>query len=200
MGDVLFVRELAADRDLVLAFASDGTPAWAMDLESGLQWWYPGGDRDDVRDAIHDRWDTFSSMPIAAASYGGPHPAVELARRTDHSTPVVGQSRVLPTPVLPQVLAAARELPAPVRLVALGAAVVAAVVAVPLVLVLLLGGLARTDTPAVDDSTTSVPAVQTAGTRCAVLGETARDAGGHALVCVPPSRAFPSVLDWRATS
>lgn len=198
MDDVLFVRELAADRDLVLAFTADGTPAWAMDLESGVQWWYPGGDNDEVRDAIHESWSGFATMPIAAASYGGPHPAVELARRARRPV-AVPERAATPVPVIPRAVAVLGRLPAPVRLAALSLAALACLVALPLVL-LLLFGMAGEPASAPSGSAASDQGVHTAGSPCSVLGATARDGDGHALVCVPPSRAFPSVLDWRATS
>ena len=49
MADVVFVREIAGGRDLVLAIDHDGRPAWALDLDRDLQWWYPGGDTPGTR-------------------------------------------------------------------------------------------------------------------------------------------------------
>jgi hypothetical protein len=50
----------------------------------------------------------------------------------------------------------------------------------------------------VDEAT--VPAVATAGERCDVRGEISHDTQGRVLVCVSPSRALSSQLEWRATT
>jgi len=207
VSDVLFVRELAADRDLVLAFASDGSPAWALDLGSGLQWWYPGGDRARIRAAIAEQWSSFASMPITAASHSGPHPALELARRADAA------ARVEPPPpaAVPwshQLAAFLRGLSVRER-VAVGAAVtLVAVVVVPWVFAFLFAGTSAahgvdggtgTGFGTSSDSDT-VPAVAVAGERCDVRGEVSHDAAGHVLVCVSPSRALSFALEWRSTT
>ena len=199
MSDVLFVRELAADRDLVLAFASDGSAAWALDLGSGLQWWYPGGDRARVREAIAEHWSSFATMPITAASYAGPHPALELARRADAA------ARVEPpppdwTPWSHQLAAFVRGLSVRER-VALGAALVlAAVVVVPWVFSFLFAGTSAAHGVDGDPGSGTVPAVAVAGEHCDVRGEVTHDAAGHVLVCVSPSRALSFQLEWRSTT
>ncbi len=194
MADILFVRELAADRDLVLAFAPDGSPAWALDLESGLQWWYPGGDRARVREAIAEHWSGFATMPVTAASYAGPHPALELGRRADAAARVEPPSP--PTPWTTQLAALIRALSIPARVaVAVGVLLLAAAV-VPWVASFLVAGTSASH--GVDDAT--VPAVATAGERCDVRGEVSHDSGGRVLVCVSPSRALSSQLEWRATT
>jgi hypothetical protein len=194
VGDVLFVRELAADRDLVLAFAADGSPAWALDLESGVQWWYPGGDRARVREAIADHWSSFATMPITAASYAGPHPAVELGRHADAAARV--EPPAAPSPWTAQVVALLRELSIPARVAVAVAVVLLAVTVLPWVASFLVAGTSASH--GVDDAT--VPAVATAGERCAVRGEISHTADGRVLVCVSPSRALSSELEWRATT
>jgi hypothetical protein len=194
VGDVLFVRELAADRDLVLAFAADGSPAWALDLESGLQWWYPGGDRARVREAIADHWSTFATMPITAASRSGPHPAVELGRHADAAARV--EPPAAPTPWTEQVVALLRELSLPARVAVAVGAVLLAITVVPWIASFLVAGTSVSH--GLDDA--PVPAVATAGTRCDVRGEISHDTQGRVLVCVSPSRALSSELEWRATT
>jgi hypothetical protein len=195
VGDVLFVRELAADRDLVLAFAADGSPAWALDLESGLQWWYPGGDRVLVRDAIAEHWSTFATMPITAASYAGPHPALELGRRADAAARVEPPSTPEP-PWTAQLTALLRELSIPARVAVAVGALLLAVTVVPWVGSFLVAGTSASH--GVDDAT--VPVVATAGERCDVRGEISHDTQGRVLVCVAPSRALSSQLEWRSTT
>ena len=213
MSDVLFVRELADGKDLVFAFASDGSPAWALDRESGLQWWYTDGDSHDVRLAISEQWPTFETMPVAhRATYAAPHPAVELARRT-RRPPRVGPVRVRQVSRRPASgrqaqgtssaelpWAGAREtwarLPAGARFAVVVALTVIALVVVPLLGSVFVGG--DESTPA-DDSGAVVAAVQTADTRCGVRGLIAHDADGHVLVCAATSRALPADLVWRAT-
>jgi hypothetical protein len=194
VNDVLFVRELAAHRDLVLAFASDGSPVWALDLESGLQWWYPGGDRAQIREAIAEHWSGFATMPITAASRAGPHPALELGRRADT------QARVEPpphavTPWTRQLADALRGLSVPGRVAVAVGALVLVLTVVPWVASFLVGGASI---HAVDD--TSVPAVAIAGEQCDVRGEVSHSADGRVLVCVSPSRALSFRLEWRATT
>jgi len=199
MGDVLFVRELAAAHDLVLAFAADGSPAWALDLDSGLQWWFPGGNRAGVREAISEHWSTFATMPVTAASYAGPHPALELARRADAA------ARVEPpqpewTPWSRQLLALLRGLSVRERFaVATGAALVAVVV-VPWVFAFLFAGTSAAHGVGSDAGTDTVPAVAVAGETCDVRGEVTHDAAGRVLVCVSPSRALSFQLEWRSTT
>ena len=194
MADVLFVRELAADRDLVLAFAADGSPAWALDLESGLQWWYPGGDRARVREAIADHWSSFATMPITAASRSGPHPAVELGRHADAAARV--EPPPVPTPWTAQVVGLIRDLSIPARIAVAVGVVLLAVTVLPWVASFLAAGTAASH--GVDDAV--VPVVATAGDRCDVRGEISHTADGRVLVCVSPSRALSSQLEWRATT
>ncbi len=75
----------------------------------------------------------------------------------------------------------------------------AVLVALPLGLGLLLGASGGPATHPVDDSATPRTSVQTAGARCSVRGDTAHDVAARPLVCVPVSRAFPSLLAWRVT-
>ena len=199
MAEILFVRELAADRDLVFAFASDGRPAWATDLESGLQWWYPGGDRAAVREAISARWSTFPTMPIAAASYAGPHPALELGRRADAAARVAAPSPTSDRSPGSRLVAALRELSVPARLAVAAGVVVVAVTVMPWVVGFVLGGLSGTTHHSVDDAP-GPPAVAVAGAACPVRGEISHDADGHVLVCVSPSEAQSYQLIWRSTS
>jgi hypothetical protein len=194
VGDVLFVRELAADRDLVLAFAADGSPAWALDLESGLQWWYPGGDRARVREAIAAHWDGFASMPVTAASNAGPHPAVELGRLADAAARV--EPPAPPTPWATQLAALLRDLSMPARIAVAVGVVLLAVTVLPWIGSFLVAGTSASH--GVDEAT--VPAVATAGERCDVRGEISHDTQGRVLVCVSPSRALSSQLEWRATT
>ena len=196
MSDVLFVRELADGKDLVFAFASDGSPAWALDRESGLQWWYTGGDSHDVRVAISEQWPTFETMPVAhRATYSVPHPAVELARRTRRPVRVVSE-RVRSRAELPW--SGVRErwqgLPLAARLGIVVALAMLALVVIPVLGSVLVGGGADAPT---DDSGGVVAGVQTADSRCSVRGLIAHDADGHVLVCAASSRALPSDLVWR---
>jgi hypothetical protein len=194
VGDVLFVRELAADRDLVLAFAADGSPAWALDLESGLQWWYPGGERARVRAAIAEHWDSFATMPVTAASRTGPHPAVELGRHADAVARVAPAAP--PTPWTTQLVALLRDLSIPARMALAVGVLLLAVTVLPWVGSFLVAGTSASH--GVDDAT--VPAVATAGERCAVRGEISHTVDGRVLVCVSPSQALSSQLEWRATA
>lgn len=191
MSDVLFVRELAADRDLVLAFAADGSPAWALDLETGLQWWYPGGDRTRVREAIAEHWSGFATMPVTAASNSGPHPAVELGRAADAAARVEPPA---PPSWTTQVVALLRELSIPARVAVAVGVLLLAVTVLPWVAAFLTAGTAA----AVDES--GVPTVATAGDPCDVRGEISHDTQGRVLVCVPPSRALSYALVWRSTA
>jgi hypothetical protein len=79
MGDVRFVRQFENGRDLIFAFAADGTPAWAFDRVTGQQWWYPGGDQLVVREAITENWNGFSVLPVAPRPGGAARstPALE---------------------------------------------------------------------------------------------------------------------------
>ena len=192
MTEVLFVRELAADRDLVLAFAADGSPAWALDLESGLQWWYPGGDRARVREAIVEHWSGFATMPVTAASRSGPHPAVELGRHADAAERV--EAPVPTTPWADRLVAHYLALSIPARLAAAAGALLLAVTVLPWVASFLAAGASAAD----DEQT--VPTVATAGDRCDVRGEISHDTQGRVLVCVSPSRAMSSQLEWRSAT
>ena len=195
MTDVLFVRELAADHDLVLAFAADGSPAWALDLGSGLQWWYDGGDRCQVREAVAEHWSSFASMPITAASHAGPHPALELGRRAESVARVEPPSEPW-RPSVGQVVEQLRALSLPARVALAVGALLLAVTVVPWVAAFLTGG--ATGSPGLDDE--QVPAVAAAGQRCDVRGEVSHDADGRVLVCVSPSRALSFALEWRAAT
>ena len=195
MADVVFVREIAGGRDLVLAIDHDGKPAWALDLDRDLQWWYPGGDTPGTREAIAEAWPSLWTLPVAAVTpSSGEHPAVELGRRAERAA----YAEPAPPPaddlvsVLGQKWAA---LSRPARL-GLGAVMLAAIV---VLLSSLLGGVGGTppvDPPVGDDGMT-VTTTQVAGTPCPTRGLLAYDADGHHLVCVPPSRAMPSDLEWR---
>jgi hypothetical protein len=198
---VLFVRELAGGHDLVLAFASDGRPAWALDLESGLQWWFPGGESDVVRRAIAESWSSFPTMPIAAASSTGPHPALELGRRSATTEPADGAPAERSTvPSLLWLESAQRRLPERLRPGVAAAIVLGALVVVPILVVLLFGALDGFAKHAVDDPSSSTSAGPTAGATCAVRGAVAHDSAGRVLVCVAESRAMPSVLTWHAST
>ena len=201
MDGVLFVRELAGGHDLVLAFTSDGRPAWALDLDSGLQWWFPGGESDVVRRAIAESWSSFATMPIAAASSAGPHPALELGRRADASQPArtsaEGRSAA---PGLLWLESAQRRLSPGVRPSVALAILLAAVLVVPVLVVLALHPIGGARRPAVEDTSSTTSAVPTAGAPCSVRGEVARDPAGHVFVCVAESRAMPSVLTWHASA
>lgn len=202
MSDVLFVRELADGKDLVFAFASDGSPAWALDRESGLQWWYLEGDSHDVRRAISEQWPTFETMPVAhRATYAVPHPAVELARRTRRPVRVESSRRVAPSRTREAAVpwAGARDawvqLPLALRFGLVVALAVAGLVVVTLLGSVLGGGGAASDNPGDDTA-----AVQTAESHCSVRGLIAHDADGHLLVCAATSRALPADLVWRSTT
>jgi hypothetical protein len=199
VAEILFVRELAADRDLVFAFAPDGSPAWATDLESGLQWWYPGGDRAAVREAVAEQWHTFRTMPLAAASYAGPHPALELGRRADQAARISTSPPAAEGSPFARLVAALREMSVPARLAVAAGVVVVAVAVVPWVVGFVLAGVGGTSTHPVDDGP-GPPAVATAGTACPVRGEISHDADGHVLVCVSPSEALSYQLLWRSTA
>ena len=194
MTDVLFVRELAADHDLVLAFAADGSPAWALDLGSGLQWWYDGGDRCQVREAVAAHWSSFASMPITAASHTGPHPALELGRRAEPVARVEPPSE--PRHSVGQVVDQLRALSLPARVALAVGALLLAVTVVPWVTAFLTGGASTS--PGLGNE--QVPAVAAAGQRCDVRGEVSHDAAGRVLVCVSPSRALSFALEWRAAT
>jgi hypothetical protein len=75
MAQVRFVRQLADGKDLVFAYSPNGNPAWAIDLTTGQQWWYTGGDQPIVRSAITENWNNFSTLPAAAHPAGAEAPA-----------------------------------------------------------------------------------------------------------------------------
>ncbi|MFN8167437.1 MAG: hypothetical protein U0S36_01490 [Candidatus Nanopelagicales bacterium] len=189
---VLFVRELTAAGDLILAFGDDGRPVWALDRETGLQWWY-SGEQAEVRAAIAEAWESFATMPITAASYAGPHPAWELHRRDGR--PVVVPERDDEHPVRPWLRrrrAWFLRLSPPARILVVAGSVVLLFALVPWV----LGGLfPAPPRPAVVDPVGSV--VPAEGQRCTVRGELADDAEGHQFVCAASSRALSSDLIWR---
>lgn len=194
MSDVLFVRELVADRDVVFAFDADGSPAWAMDLDSHVQWWYAADDRPRIRAAVAEQWDTFASMPLTAATVRGAHPAIELGRRVDaaayHDEPA-------PAPAwTPRGWwALGRRLPRLAQAgVLVGLALIAAVV-VPWVFAFLTSS--PTTHHPVDPSPVDAPAIAVAGDACPARGLISHDAVGHVLVCIPPTEAQSYLLEWR---
>jgi hypothetical protein len=190
---LLFVRELTAEGDLILAFADDGSPVWALDRDTGLQWWFTDDDRTQARRAIDEAWPGFGSMPITAASYAGPHPTWELRRRETGRPapppPAADEHPVLP--VLRDLRARFLRLSHPGRLLVGSAAAVAALVLVSW----LLSTFAAAPRPSIAEQ----PAPPAAGAACAVRGELADAADGSLLVCAPTSRALSYELIWRAT-
>ena len=195
MADVVFVREIAGGRDLVLAIDHDGRPAWALDLDRNLQWWYPGGDTPGVREAIEEARHDFATLPVAAVTPApGPHPSVELGRRAERAAyeepgePAAGDDLIS--------LLADRwaRLSRPTRL---GLTALAAAAIVVLLSTLLAGvsGGATEQLPVGDDGMT-VTSVQVAGTPCPTRGLIAYEASGQRLVCIPPDRAIPIDLEW----
>ncbi len=196
MADVVFVREIAGGRDLVLAIDHDGKPAWALDLDRDLQWWYPGGDTPGTREAIADAWPSLWTLPVAAVTpTAGPHPAIELGRRAERAAYAEPDASPPADDLVSVLVERWSRLSRPARL---GLAALALAACVVLVSVLLGGvsGTAPVDLPVGDDGMT-VTTVQTAGTPCQTRGLLAYDAEGHRLVCVPPTRAIPSALEWR---
>jgi hypothetical protein len=191
----MFVRELVADRDVVFAFAHDGSPAWAMDLDSRVQWWYAADDQARIRAAVAEQWDSFDTLPLVAATTPGVHPAFELGRRVDAAaydddvgrswswSPRAWWTAVRALPTLTQVGVAV--------LVALAAAVV-----VPWLLAFLTS--APTTHHPIDPTPRDAPTVAVAGTECPARGLTSHDSGGHLLVCIPPTEAQSYRLEWRA--
>lgn len=196
MADVVFVREIAGGRDLVLAIDHDGRPAWALDLDRGLQWWYPGGDTPGVRAAIDEARSSFATLPVAAVTPSmGAHPAVELGRRAERSAQADEPEATAGDDLVSLVVERWSRFSRPARL-GLTALLLAAVV---VALSYALGGVAGTEPnelPVGDDGMT-VTQVVTAGTPCPTRGLLGYDASGQRLVCVPPSRAMPSDLEWR---
>jgi hypothetical protein len=193
---LLFVRELTASGDVILAFADDGSPVWALDRDSGLQWWYVEGERADVRRDIEENWASFGAMPITAASYAGPHPARELHRRAAaHETVEVPGPQVDEHPVVPW-LRTWRDrylrLTSPARILVVAAAVIVAFTLMSWV----LSPFAAAPRP----GTARDPGPPAAGAECTVRGETTALADGTVLVCAPVSRALSYQLVWRSTS
>jgi hypothetical protein len=191
---VLFVRELTAEGDLILAFGDDGRPVWALDRETGLQWWY-SGEQAEVRSAIAESWESFATMPITAASYAGPHPAWELHRREGRA-PAPDLERDDEHPVRPWLRrrrAWFLRLSPPARILLVAGAVVAMLALVPWALGGLFPAPAR---PAL--GTSQAPAAPAEGERCTVRGDLAVDAAGRQFVCAASSRALSSDLIWRA--
>ncbi|HET7900718.1 MAG TPA: hypothetical protein VFL59_05985 [Candidatus Nanopelagicales bacterium] len=195
MADVVFVREIAGGRDLVLAIDHDGRPAWALDLDRDLQWWYPGGDTPGVREAIASARPSFATLPVAAVTPAqGPHPAIELGRRAEAAA---SPSEAAP-PGDDLVSLLAQRWSRLSRAARLGITVLA-LAALVILLSTALGGVAGAppaQLPVSDDGMT-VTSVETAGTPCPTRGLIAYDADRQRLVCVPPSRAMPSDLEWR---
>jgi hypothetical protein len=190
---LLFVRELTAEGDLILAFAADGSAVWALDRESGLQWWFTDDDRTQARREIEEAWPGFGSMPITAASYAGPHPAWELRRREAERPPppVVVPDEHPAVTWMRGIRARLLGLSHAGRLLVGSAAVVTAVMLVGWVLSP-FAAAPRTGQPAA----ASPPA---AGEPCTVRGETADAPDGSLLVCTSASRALSFELIWRPT-
>ena len=201
MSDVIFVRELADGRDLVYAFSLDGRPAWALDQETGLQWWYDDTDLGDVRRSITEQRETFATMPVSARSHSGSvpprHPAVELSRRSGGlqllERPPAPQ-RVLPPARGPGFGSARPSLRSPAGMLF---AVLATALAVGTILVL-LGFGSGTALPPTGGSLVAPDAVRVADDLCEVRGDIAHDAAGGVLVCAPTTRAMPEDLVWRS--
>ena len=194
---LLFVRELTAHGDLILVFGSDGSPVCALDLETGLQWWFAEGDRTEVSRVIEEHRPSFDTMPITAASYAGPHPARELGRRA--ARPVVAAEAAVPPehPIRPWL----RQLERRFRRLSHGGRILAvsgAVIAVLVLMTWLLSPFAATPRPADVSGQPSGP--PSAGSVCQVRGDTAQTADGALLVCAPASRALSYELIWRSTA
>lgn len=194
MDAVMLVRERTGGCDLVVAILPDGRPAWAFDVERGLQWWYPGGNRPEVRRAIAEQWDALPSLPVAAeSSWGGRHPAVELGRRAEASAAARDRAADdLVSRVRHRWTASSR----PARVGVLCGVLAVAVIAVST----WLGGPGPSPDPlpvGSDGRTVTLP--QVAGAACQVRGELAHEEGGQLLVCVPADRATPWTLSWRPT-
>ncbi|MBI1377826.1 MAG: hypothetical protein GC157_10145 [Frankiales bacterium] len=200
MDDVLFVRELADGRDLVYAVAADGEPLWALDQDTGLQWWYADRDRDAVRRRIAAERETFTRMPVMARSGSAGavsrprHPALELSRRT--STPVL--DRPAPPGRFYADDPAYSERPSFLRTPAGVLLIVCVGMLLAGLVLTVLGGGSTERNPVGDDSWVVPSAPQTAGDTCDVRGEIAHDTAGGVLVCAPLSRVTPSELVWRA--
>lgn len=190
---LLFVRELTAEGDLILAFAADGSPVWALDRDSGLQWWFTDDDRAQARREIDDAWPGFATMPITAASYAGPHPAWELRRLTADRppAPVVAPDEHPVVPWLRGIRARFLRLSQAGRLLLGSAAVVTAVV--------LVGWLLSPFAAAPRPTTPAQAAPPAAGQTCTVRGDLADAPDGSLLVCAPTSRALSYELIWRPT-
>ena len=196
MADVVFVREIAGGRDLVLAIDHDGRPAWALDLDRNLQWWYPGGDTPGVREAIEEARPSFPSLPVAAVTPApGPHPAVELGRRAERAAYAEPEEAPPGDDLVSLLLERWARFSRPTRL-ALSVVLLAGIVILLSTLLGGVGGGTPEQLPVGDDGMT-VTTTQTAGTPCPTRGLLAYDADGHHLVCVPPNRAVPSTLEWR---
>ena len=194
VSDVLFLRELVADRDIVFAFDRDGSPAWAMDLDSQVQWWYAAEDRARIRAAVAEQWESFPTMPLTAATNRGAHPAIELGRRVDAAATV---EMAQPQPPWPRRWwDAVAALPPLARLGAALGLVLLGIVVLPWT-VAFLTSAPGTHHP-IDPSPTDAPAIAVAATACPARGLISHDADGHVLVCIPPSEAQPSLLEWRA--
>lgn len=193
--DLFFVRELTAEGDLVLAFAADGSPVWALDRDSGLQWWFADTDRAEARRVIDEAWPGFATMPITAASYSGPHPARELHRRSA-ARPAPPEAPRDEHPVVPWLRALRDRF---LRLSSAGRLLVAsgAIIAAFALMSWLLSPFAVGPRPA--DTTGRSSGPPAAGEPCTVRGDTIDDADGALLVCTTSSRALSSELIWRST-
>ena len=194
---VLFVRELTSSGDLILAFDAEGSPVWALDRDSGIQWWY-AGDRPEVHAAVAEHWDSFATMPITAASYAGPHPAWELRRRAAlRPRPVETAPPSVEHPVVPWlrgVRAKWRHLSSGARILVASVAVLTAFALVPWALGVVLPAQDRPN-----PAPRPAAAAPRDGGPCTVRGETSTAPDGRLLVCAPASRALSYDLTWRAT-
>jgi len=76
MGEVQFARHVTSGIDTVFAYSPDGSPAWGMELGTGRQWWYPGGDLPIVRESIIAQWASLPALPLVASSIVAPDEVV----------------------------------------------------------------------------------------------------------------------------
>jgi hypothetical protein len=194
MDSVMFVRERAGGRDLVIAILPEGSPAWALDLDRRLQWWYPGGSTPEVRRAIAEHWDDLPHLPVVAVSPAyGPHPAVELGRRAEAAADA---QRTEPADAITRARVRWGRASTPTRIGLVGGVLAFGIITVST----MLGGPGPAPDPlpvGSDGRTVTVP--QAAGASCTVRGELAHETNGRLLVCVPAGRSTPWTLSWRET-
>ena len=193
--ELLVVRELTAQGDLILVFAGDGSPVWALDLESNLQWWFAEDDRAEVSHFIEEHRPSFATMPITAASYSGPHPAWEL-QRLAAGRRVVGVEAPVEHPIKPWLRDASQRfhrLSSGARILVVSGGGIAVFV----LMSWLLSPFAAAPRPVDVSGQSSRP--PTAGDVCETRGETADAPEGALLVCTNASRALSSELVWRST-